>query len=90
MNYEEKKLNIFLKTSFNNNVMTKNISYEAINITQEMFDSHPGSKILEITAGLETIYRIDITDDEYSKVCNQWSDGIFKIFNSFPRFDWEK
>ena len=33
---------------------------------------------------------LNITDDEYSKVCNQWSDGIFKIFNSFPRFDWEK
>ena len=29
------------------------------------------------------------TDDDYAKVCNQWSDGIFKIFNSFPRFDWE-
>ena len=33
---------------------------------------------------------LNIADDEYSKVCNQWSDGIFKIFNSFPRFDWEK
>ena len=33
---------------------------------------------------------LNITDDEYSKVCNQWSDGIFKIFNSFSRFDWEK
>ncbi len=29
------------------------------------------------------------SDQDYSKVCNQWSDGIFKIFNSFPRFDWE-
>ena len=33
---------------------------------------------------------LNIADEEYSKVCNQWSDGIFKIFNSFPRFDWEK
>ena len=33
---------------------------------------------------------LNITDDEYSKVCNQWSDGIFKVFNSFSRFDWEK
>ena len=33
---------------------------------------------------------LNINDNEYSKVCNQWSDGIFKIFNSFPRFDWEK
>ena len=33
---------------------------------------------------------LNINDNEYSKVCNQWSDGIFKIFDSFPRFDWEK
>ena len=33
---------------------------------------------------------LNINDGEYSKVCNQWSDGIFKIFDSFPRFDWEK
>ena len=33
---------------------------------------------------------LNLNDEEYSKVCNQWSDGIFKIFNSFPRFDWEK
>jgi len=32
---------------------------------------------------------LNITDTEYSKVCDQWSDGIFKIFDSFPRFDWE-
>ena len=33
---------------------------------------------------------LNITDTEYSKVCDQWSDGIFKIFDSFPRFDWEE
>ena len=33
---------------------------------------------------------LNVTDLEYTKVCNEWSDGIFKIFNSFPRFDWEK
>ena len=33
---------------------------------------------------------LNINDNEYSKVCNHWSDGIFKIFDSFPRFDWEK
>ena len=33
---------------------------------------------------------LNTTDEDYSKVCNQWSDGIFKIFDSFPRFDWEK
>ena len=32
---------------------------------------------------------LNITDTEYSKVCDQWSKGIFKIFDSFPRFDWE-
>mgnify|MGYP006235012821 FL=1 len=32
---------------------------------------------------------LNLTDDEYSKVCNQWSNGIFKIFDSFPRFEWE-
>ena len=33
---------------------------------------------------------LNLNDEEYSKVCNQWSDVIFKIFDSFPRFDWEK
>ena len=33
---------------------------------------------------------LSITDKAYSKVCNEWSDGIFKVFDSFPRFDWEK
>ena len=32
---------------------------------------------------------LNLTDVEYSKVCNQWSNGIFKIFDSFPRFEWE-
>ena len=32
---------------------------------------------------------LNLTDDEYSKVCNQLSNGIFKIFDSFPRFEWE-
>ena len=38
---------------------------------------------------LATLKCLNPTDDDYAKVCNQWSDGIFKIFNSFPRFDWE-
>ena len=33
---------------------------------------------------------LNFSDNDYSQVCNQWSEGIFKIFNSFPRFDWEK
>ena len=32
---------------------------------------------------------LNTTDDDYAKVCNQWSQGIFKIFDSFQRFDWE-
>ena len=32
---------------------------------------------------------LNVTDPEFSRVCNQWSQGIFKIFDSFQRFDWE-
>ena len=27
---------------------------------------------------------------EWKKLSKEWSEGIFKIFDSFPRFDWEK
>ena len=33
---------------------------------------------------------IDNQTFEFSKVSKEWSEGIFKIFDSFPRFDWEK
>ena len=33
---------------------------------------------------------LNLDDEEFSKVSQEWSDGILKIFNSFPRFDWEK
>ena len=33
---------------------------------------------------------LNLDDEEFSKVSQEWSDGIIKIFNSFPRFDWEK
>ena len=33
---------------------------------------------------------LNMNDPEFSKVCNQWSQGIFKIFDSFQRFDWEQ
>ena len=39
---------------------------------------------------LSTLECLNITDENYSKVCNQWAEGIFKVFDSFPRFDWEK
>ena len=32
---------------------------------------------------------INLEDEEFSKVSKKWSEGIFKIFDSFPRFDWE-
>ena len=33
---------------------------------------------------------LNLNDQEFSKVSKEWSEGIFKIFDSFPRFDWEK
>jgi len=42
------------------------------------------------TDKLSTLECLNVTDENYAKVCNQWSEGIFKVFDSFPRFDWEK
>ena len=33
---------------------------------------------------------LNLDDEEFSKVSKEWSEGILKVFNSFPRFDWEK
>ena len=30
------------------------------------------------------------TDDDYAKVCNQWSEKVLQVFDTFPKFDWEK
>ena len=30
------------------------------------------------------------TDDDYAKVCNQWSDKVLQDFDTFPKYDWEK
>ena len=32
---------------------------------------------------------LNITDDDYAKVCNQWSDKVLQVFDTFPKFDWE-
>ena len=32
---------------------------------------------------------LNLDDEEFSKVSKEWSEGILKVFNSFPRFDWE-
>ena len=39
---------------------------------------------------LASLECLNLSDETYSRVCNQWSEGIFKVFDSFPRFDWEK
>ena len=33
---------------------------------------------------------LNITDDDYAKVCNQWSDKVLQVFDTFPKFEWEK
>ena len=38
---------------------------------------------------LASLKCLNLSDEDYSKVCNQWSEGIFKVFDSFPRFEWE-
>jgi len=37
----------------------------AINITEEMFNSYPDAFSIDINSGLETVYRLDISDSEY-------------------------
>ena len=38
---------------------------------------------------LASLKCLSTNDEDYSKVCNTWSEGIFKVFDTFPRFDWE-
>ena len=33
---------------------------------------------------------LNTTDEDYAKVCNQWSDKVLQVFVTFPKFDWEK
>ena len=33
---------------------------------------------------------LNTTDEDYAKVCNQWSDKVLQVFDTFPKFDWEK
>ena len=33
---------------------------------------------------------LNTSDDDYAKVCNQWSDKVLQVFDTFPKFDWEK
>ena len=38
---------------------------------------------------IASIKCLNITDPEYTEVCKKWSETIHKVFDSFPRFDWE-
>ena len=29
-------------------------------------------------------------DEDYKKICNQWSDKVLQVFDTFPKFEWEK
>ena len=33
---------------------------------------------------------LNTSDADYSKVCNQWSEKVLQVFDTFPKFDWEK
>ena len=32
---------------------------------------------------------LNTTDKDYAKVCNEWSDKVLQVFDTFPKFDWE-
>ena len=32
---------------------------------------------------------LNTNDEDYKKICNQWSDKVLQVFNTFPKFDWE-
>ena len=32
---------------------------------------------------------LNTSDEEYSKVCDKWSDKVLQVFDTFPKFDWE-
>ena len=33
---------------------------------------------------------LNTSDEDYSRVCNQWSEKVLQVFDTFPKFDWEK
>tara|TARA_Y100000992_G_scaffold183949_1_gene124272 strand:- start:533 stop:1255 length:723 start_codon:yes stop_codon:yes gene_type:complete len=32
---------------------------------------------------------LNTSDEDYSKVCNKWSEKVLQVFDTFPKFDWE-
>ena len=60
-----------------------------VSITPDIIPSliKMGFKVfVQSNAGLGSSY----TDEDYKKICNQWSDKVLQVFNTFPKFDWEK
>ena len=47
-------------------------------------------RIFSISFFKKDSQNLNLSDEEFSKVSKEWSEGILKVFNSFPRFDWEK
>ena len=35
------------------------------------------------------IFKIS-NDEDYKKICDKWSDKVLQVFDTFPKFDWEK
>ena len=32
---------------------------------------------------------LNTNDEDYSKVCDKWSDKVLQVFDTFPKFNWE-
>ena len=32
---------------------------------------------------------LNTSDEDYSKVCDKWSDKVLQVFDTFPKFNWE-
>ena len=32
---------------------------------------------------------LNTSDEDYTKVCDKWSDKVLQVFDTFPKFDWE-
>jgi len=32
---------------------------------------------------------LNTSDEDYKRICNQWSDKVLQVFDTFPKFDWE-
>ena len=39
---------------------------------------------------LSYIKCLNTNDEDYKKICDKWSDKVLQVFDTFPKFDWEK